>query len=72
MAKKKSCATPWRDIKPPNTSWEPSSGVKRSRTFWKAQEEVVYGSALTDRNVSESGTSLGKSWGVKKTWRKYK
>lgn len=69
---KKSYATPWRDVKPPNTSWEPSSGVRRSRTFWKAQEEVVYGSALSERSISEQGMSLGSSWGVGKTRRKYK
>ena len=46
MAKKK---PQWRDIKPENTSWEPNSKVKKSKTFWEAQEDPLYAKQLAIR-----------------------
>ena len=50
----------WLNKKPINTSWEPNSAVTSSKTFWIAQDDPLYNSALNNR---EPGT-LSNHWGI--------
>lgn len=55
----------WRNNKPANTSWEPSSGVRNGKTFWKKMEDPKFAKGVEDRG----GESMGTSWGQPKVKR---
>jgi hypothetical protein len=51
----------------PNTSWEPNSAVKKSKTIFVAAQDPVWSEAAENRMGN-----LGTAWGITKTRKKRK